>query len=309
LIPEEQQTLDHTRYYEIAGITLQVESNVPFSDTTFAPSIAAFAAGGPGDDTVVIRHHFGVMPPAGPDPGDEFYRKAPWIIHRTRSSWVYEAVLVEPDDPSSYFTAVFNSDHTRGDIYSSHSYGEGWRRGGLTSITFFPSDQVLLGRLVADRAGCLMHSGGLTIDGQGLMFVGHSDAGKSTTMELVRRELASRAEILCDDRNIVRRLSEGFRLHGTWSHGTVPDVSSASGPLRAILFLEQHARNELVLLDDRKEIWPRLLATLVKPLATADWWHKEMDILEQIVAQVPCYTMRFDKSGEIVARLAELANR
>ena len=38
-------------------------------------------------------------------------------------------------------------------------------------------------------------------------------------------------------------------------------------------------------------------------MVTADWWQKEMDLLERIVAEVPCYTMRFDKSGAIVAEL------
>ena len=40
-----------------------------------------------------------------------------------------------------------------------------------------------------------------------------------------------RGEVLCDDRNIVRRSPGGFRVYGTWSHGEVPIVSSASAPL------------------------------------------------------------------------------
>ena len=41
-------------------------------------------------------------------------------------------------------------------------------------------------------------------------------------------------------------------------------------------------------------------------MVTADWWHKEMDVLERIVAEVPCYTMRFDRSGAIVPELERL---
>jgi hypothetical protein len=61
-------------------------------------------------------------------------------------------------------------------------------------------------------------------------------------------------------------------VHGTWSHGTTADVSPASAPLAAILFLRQDTRNELVPLTDRKAIWRRLLATLIKPMVTAAWW-------------------------------------
>jgi hypothetical protein len=119
-------------------------------------------------------------------------------------------------------------------------------------------------------------------------------------------------EILCDDRNIVRRWEgdhsghPGWWVYGTWSHGDVPDVSPASAPLRAIFFIEQAKENTLTPLTDRKEITRRLLACLIKPFVTADWWHKTLDLIEQMAGAVPCYLMRFDKSGEIVEELRKL---
>ena len=43
-------------------------------------------------------------------------------------------------------------------------------------------------------------------------------------------------------------------------------------------------------------------------MVTAEWWQKELDVLEQIVKEVRCYSMKFDKSGEIVERLVALTN-
>jgi MoaA/NifB/PqqE/SkfB family radical SAM enzyme len=297
---------NHTRYYEIAGVTVKVESDLPITDSTFDKKFVSFRVDGPGDDTVVIRHHFGLPDLDGRETWEEVFRTPPWAIYRRGESWVYLGIAPDDADPALHLVAVFNADHTRGELYNEEAYEQWWRDGGLGSLTMFPTDQILLARLMADRQGCFLHSGGLTIDGAGLLFVGHSDAGKSTTMELVRRELGERAEILCDDRNIVRRWPEGFRLHGTWSHGDVPDVSSASAPLRAILFLEQAPRNEIVPLSDRRQIWQRLLATLIKPMVTTEWWQKELDVVERIVDEVPCYAMRFDKSGAIVAELDQL---
>jgi hypothetical protein len=272
---------------------------------------------------VVIRHHFDPAELAagrhGESAGQEIYRKPPWAVFRvgksagSGGSWVYHGIAVAPDDPSLHCVAVWNADHSRGDIYNNKTYEQAWTDGDLHSLTMFPTDQILLARLVAERQGCYLHSGGLTIDGRGFVFVGHSEAGKSTTMGLVRAKLGDRVEILCDDRNIVRRWPAGFDggppgfyVHGTWSHGDVPEVSSASGPLRAVLFLEQHAANELVPLLDRKQVWQRLLATLIRPVVTVDWWQKQMDLVERIVAEVPSYTMRFDKSGVIVGELEGL---
>ena len=78
---------------------------------------------------------------------------------------------------------------------------------GWSSLSLFPTDQILVARWLADRQGCYLHSAGAILDGKGLLFVGHSDAGKTTTV----RMLQDQAEILCDDRNIVRRSGDRFR--------------------------------------------------------------------------------------------------
>jgi hypothetical protein len=107
----------------------------------------------------------------------------------------------------------------------------------------------------------------------------------------------------------VRRWDSGWRVHGTWSHGDVSDVSPASAPLGAVFFLQQAPHNCLVPLSDRKEIWRGLLATIIKPMVTAAWWQKELDVIERIVRDVPCYTMHFDPSGNIVQALVNLVAR
>ena len=168
----------------------------------------------------------------------------------------------------------------------------------------FPTDQIMLSRVLADRGGCYLHSGGVVLNGKGYLFVGHSEAGKSTTMKL----LEGVGEVLCDDRNIVRRESGGgFRAYGTWSHGEVPIVSSANAPLAAILFLRQSVENRIDPLLDRAAVRRELMGTIIKPFVTADWWHKSLDTIEQIANEVPCYEMRFDKSGAIVPLIEALA--
>ena len=309
----------HRRYYDIAGVTVQVESDLPISDDTFDARFSSFRVDGPGADTVRVRHHFGLPAHDGSEGAEEVYRRPPWAIYRRADgagetrAWVYHGISPIVDDPTLHRIAVFNADHTHGEVYSPSAGEEAWRKGGLGALTMFSSDQILLARLLADRDGCLLHSGGLAVDGRGLVFAGHSEAGKSTTLLLVREALGERAQVLCDDRTIVRHWPRGFAggrpgfyVHGTWSHGDVPDVSSAGVPLRAILFLEQSRGNELVAITDRKEAWPRLLATLIRPFVTAEWWHRELDVLERIADEVPCYAMRFDRSGAVVPLLEEL---
>lgn len=286
------------RYYQCAGMTFQIDCDDPITDTTFNAKFAHFAVDGPGDDNITIRHHF-VMPDLDRELGQEVYRKPPWAIYKRGDSWIYVGITPQQAGDSVFQVATFNKDYTRARIYSrdKHVYD----RGNMSSLTFFPTDQILLGQLLADRQACYLHSSAVDLNGSGLLFVGHSEAGKSTTVKMLR----GRAKILCDDRNIVRRWPDGLRVHGTWSHGEVPDCSPDSAPLRAILFLTKDTTNRLVPVTDKSDIVRRLLAVVIKPLVTADWWHKTLTVIETIANEAPCYEMHFDKSGQIVDVLME----
>jgi len=290
---------EHRRCYQLGGITLRVEADLPISEGTFAPLFKLFEVVEPGDDLISIRHHFALPDLAGQDLGQLVYRRPPWAIYRRNGSWIYLGISPDADDPSLHRVAVFNQEHTRGRIHTPNA--DAFRRGQLGSLTLFPTDQILLARVLADRQGCYLHAAGIVLEGRGLAFVGHSGAGKSTMVKL----LQGRGEILCDDRIIVRRWPGGWRIHGTSSHGEVPDVSPASAPLRALLFLEQAQENRLVALE-RPEVIRRLPLYVVKPLVTADWWEKTLAMLEALVRQVPAYRLLFDKSGRIAEALQQL---
>jgi hypothetical protein len=195
---------------------------------------------------------------------------------------------------------TFNADHTRARIYNDKE--EIFLKGNLPSLTLLPSDQILLARVLADRQGCFLHSCGVNFDGKGLLFVGHSEAGKSTMATILK----GKAEILCDDRIIIRKRPDGFKIYGTWSHGDVPDVSANSAPLRAIMFLEKADENRIIPLEDKKEITKRLLSCLIKPFVTTDWWEKTLVLIEELAEQAPCYALKFDKSGRVIDMLKRL---
>ena len=109
--------VNHRRYYRIAGITIQVDSDLPINDQTFHPKFAAFRTDGPGTDTVTIRHHFSLPDLKGKDLGRELYRKPPWAISQQNGSYIYLGISPQADDPSLHRVATFNADHTRARSY------------------------------------------------------------------------------------------------------------------------------------------------------------------------------------------------
>lgn len=290
-------------FYKIAGVMIRVDSDLPIGPSTFHPKFKAFESDGQGEDTLRIHHHFELPMLSSRPQGREIYRKPPWVITQSADAFTYAWIPQSPDDDADrQRMAVFSLDHTRADFYNDEVGEYEFRTGAMESLTLFPTDQILLARILADRQACFLHSAGILLDGQGYLFVGHSSAGKSTITQL----FSGRAQVLCDDRNIVRRWPDGFRVHGSWSHGDIPDVSSGDAPLKAIFFLNQSSENRLEPLADRWEITRKLLACLIRPLVTADWWEKSLDLVESIGREVPCYELYFDKSGKILEKVLTL---
>jgi hypothetical protein len=217
------------------------------------------------------------------------YQSVPWAIFRQPDAWLY--LGISPDNKLSdlHLAARFNLGHTRGEIY--HPESRTFRQGGLTSLSLFPTDQIFLAPALANFQACILHGAGLILRGQGLLFCGPSEAGKSTITTLLREE----GEILCDDRIILRRRPEGFQIHGTWSHGDIPEVSSASALLRALVFLEKAETNEWTSIENPKEKFNRLFFRVIRPLVTTEWWEKVLSLLEQAMQEVPMAVLKFRK--------------
>ena len=291
----------NTNYYQIAGITIAVSSDLSIVEDTFHPKFRQFEVREPGDDTIYLHHHFHLLDIERHAPGAKVYDYSPWEIYQSSKNYTYVWTSGASRSNGSRRAAVFSRDHARGVIYNDEISRAAYCAGNLRSLTMFPTDQILLTRLLGDRNGCMLHSSGLILDKKGLLFVGHSDAGKST----ISRMMKPAATILCDDRNIVRETADGFKLYGTWSHGDVEEVSSECAGLKAVFFLKQAHDNHIARLENTSLNLQNLLACLVKSFVTAAWWNKTLDTIGELVRCVPCYELHFDRSGKIVPMIAK----
>jgi len=59
-------------------------------------------------------------------------------------------------------------------------------------------------------------------------------------------------------------------------------------------------------MSDPVERRNRLLACLIRPVVTPEWWEKTLPLVNEAAATIPCYTMQFDKSGGIVEIVQDL---
>lgn len=286
-----------TRFFKLGGFIIRVDSDLPIAASTFKEKFEFFRSPPADNPDVILQHHF-EYPRADLTIGlEKIHERMPWAIYRGEDRWVYIGITHGRDKENPYLMATFNDDHSRGTIY--HQNPDVFLAGGLNTLSGMASDQLLFAQFLAHHRGCYLHSSGVVMGGRGMLFVGRSGAGKSTMAMLIGEQ----AELLCDDRNILRRQEDGFWIYGTWSHGELPIVSASCASHPEIFFLEQAAESSIVRLTDTHAIVPQLLASLVRPVETADWWERMLALVEDVACEVPCYCLSFNLSGGIVPML------
>lgn len=282
------------KFFHLGGMTIKVDSDKEFGERTFITELDKFEIQTPVEsESVIIDHKFDIPPVTDIIKGKLIHDHPPWKVYDNGDYWAYLGFSPE-NDLSPTKVVITDRDHSRVNAY--HDTEIDFSSGNFNSITLMSSDQIILSRTLAVKNAFYIHSSGLKIDENGFLFVGHSEAGKSTICKLFR----DNAKILCDDRNIIRKWEDGFRLHGTWSHGELPDVSPDSAPLKGIFFLNKSDQVEIKKIIDRKKIVKELLKCVIRPVADTGWWNKILDLLENIAEDVPCYDLYFDKSEKVV---------
>jgi len=290
----------HRRFFAIGGFCLQVDADEPFTaetlDVRFEPFISTNGQGEP----LKLRIYDSRASLSEKHLGKLIHDHAPWMVYENSNGWIYRCYLDDGSQRKIVQTALFNKSYTKAKIYNEDEYFKKVK--SRTTLTYFSSDLIWLAQVLAHCQGFYLHSAGMIIDGQGILFVGHSTAGKSTSVKL----FTGQGEILCDDRNILRKHADGWHVYGSWSHGELPMVSPASAPLRAIFFLQKSMNNRLIPMTDSIEGRNRLLACLIRPVKTPEWWEKTLPLINEAAGSIPCYLMQFDKSGKIVSIVRDL---
>ena len=95
-------------------------------------------------------------------------------------------------------------------------------------------------RQAAGSAGFLIHSAAVIADGRGFLFVGPSEAGKTTAARH-----SSAWQVLGDEMNLVLPDGDGYRLAGTPFNGTFREKQPGNAPLAGIFLLRQAPRHAL----------------------------------------------------------------
>lgn len=292
------------RLFYIAGLSIQVDFNWPeykhLLDIRFKP----FQSEKVRNDLLRLEHYIGLPDENSATMGKLIYQKVPWIIYETRQNLIYVSCSQFEDEMQINKISYFDKDYSFAKIY--HKDNRLFKLGNWTALTSFPSDQIWLQQILPQRGGFFIHSSALVLNDQGLAFVGHSEAGKSTMSKML---LKSGAKLLCDDRNIIKRDGQGWNVYGTWSHGELPMVSSAHAPLFGVFILQKSDRNHIDLIKNQKQRFHSIIECIIRPFVTLSWWDKVIPLIHQVSQNVPVFQVEFNQDGKIVDLLHDLVGQ
>lgn len=226
--------------------------------------------------------------------GEKVFDCAPvWTLYRGNGKWVIK-LFHDESDPHAGRVMLLHPSLRYGELYVQKP-----ANGPPFAIQPFtgPTAELLMVQYLGRGHGILLHSCGITLDGKGILFVGHSGAGKSTMAHFCRD--GANVSILSDDRIIVRKKDGVFWMHGTPWHGEEEFASPSGCPVDTIYFIKHGGKNKITetnVIDATSQ----LLTCSFPPL----WDQKEMkftlDFLSELSNSVPCHELGFLPDSGII---------
>jgi hypothetical protein len=195
---------------------------------------------------------------------------------------------------SPYKAAWFDPEFKRGHLVLFRPYFD--ERKPIYPLEY-PLDELLMIHRLACGEGVETHAVGIVDEaGQGHLFLGHSGAGKSTTARLWKSE--SNAQILSDDRIILRVRDGRIWMYGTPWHGDAGIASPECAPLSRLYLLEHSDHTELLSLSPGRAAAELFTRSFV-PHHSPEGLQFTLRFLDRVAREIPCSIFRFlpDKSA------------
>lgn len=267
----------------IAGILIEVQSPLSPAELGIEKRLGPFF-GAPdkpiGRVSLCWEESQGMPVPQGElvyDPGSI------WRMYREKQEY-YAEITYDQNGTAAIPQAVLRANSTWDDLtLAEQRSGSQW-----TSVLNLGAGELLLRTRILLTGGLVFHASGIDDNGRGVVFVGHSGAGKSTQAGL----WSSLPGVIAmnDDRIAIRPNVSGAVCYGTPWGGDKDIARNHSAPLSAIILLEQSPENKIERLSVSSAV-PMLLARCFLPYWDPSLMQRAFGNLDTILASVPVYRL------------------
>mgnify|MGYP001767173543 CR=1 FL=1 len=293
----------YTKYYSCAGVTIKVCSDFPIGRNTFHAKFKMFEVQPVSKPETTLHHYFHEPDTRKIKNEKILFKNSIWSIGMSDGKWVYRYKHRMPASIKYSALGLFDESHQKGEIYYQGLNKEEYLNGNFLSLLLFNNDQLLLSRLLARQKGIILHGNGILYDNQAILLTGASGSGKSTLSAMLEKK---GMEILCDDRMIVKKEGEKFKLYGSWIHGSIPKASSGTAELELVLFLEQSNQNYFKLIENQQDKVYNLVDSMIKPFHREKSWIDMLSVLGEMISSIPMIQLYFNLDGKIIPMIQDL---
>jgi hypothetical protein len=203
-------------------------------------------------------------------------------------------IKVSSQNQEYYQLGIFPPDFRSGEIFVSTSHD---REDAFIFPFSYPMGELFMMNLMGTGLGMLFHASGVIYQQNGFLFTGHGRAGKTTIAGLFAQH--PQTVVVNDDKVLVRKGPDGFRMYGTPWHGDGGWVSPQSAPLKRLFILKQSPTNYSKDLSPVEAVGLLLARTFV-PLWDQEKVTFSLEFLEDFSQTIPCQELGFLPDQSII---------
>jgi hypothetical protein len=274
----------------LGGLVFSISSRSDLELTVPKPYEAFLVSGGKPD--ILLESEYGKVPSVRLDE-KLFQTDGMWGLYKSGRRFVFHFQSPEIEN-TPHRMAVIEPDYNSGKIYTRIK--DSGREDCYNPLNY-PLDEILTLSMLTRYHGMIVHACGMIWDGQGLLFIGTSGAGKTTLAELFRGK--SGITLLSDDRIIIRNIDGGYNIYGSPWHGNAQIASPLKAPLKKVFFIKHDDRNRLTELKPIDAI-SRFIVRCFPTFWEAEGMNNTLDLSERLSSDILCYELGFVPDKSIV---------
>ena len=150
--------------------------------------------------------------------------------------------------------------------------------------------------LVEDNV-VVFHSSAISVDGNGFLITARSGVGKSTHAKLLSEYIGDSFKYINDDKPLLKVEDNNVTIYSSPWNGKERRGNNISAPLRAIIFLNRGETNTYRKIDNKEEIYIRMLSQIYLPKEKSKR-EKALKIADLLLKNVSFYEINVNKDIE-----------
>ena len=160
-----------------------------------------------------------------------------------------------------------------------------------------------LEKLMLKHNAMILHSAYMCKEGKAVLFSAPSETGKSTQADLWEKYRGTRT--INGDRSLLIREKDGWHAYGWPVCGSSAICCNEEYPIQAIVMLHQAKENQVEKLIGFEAV-QKLMAQITINMWNARFQIKIMDMIEELISEIPVYELGCDISKEAVECLEKV---